>query len=282
MKKGTVVNTENEKIKEHSKAVWGASPAGSSHAKEFQKGTKEFFETVLNKRFSHECNWLDDIVHFKEYKNKKVLEVGSGAGYDAYMFCKHGADYTGIDITPENKILAQKHLAYYNYFPEIKEMDVEQMAFNQEFDFIYSFGVLHHTPNTGKALENIHCALKRKGECLIIVYNKHSIFYWLNLVIYNWILKGNFLKRSLAEQRSLIEYTESNKLPLVNVYSKKRIKKLVIEAGLKIENIVIRKLVVEDIPGTKFFGKFAKYLQRTLNYLAKQFGWYICIRAKKP
>ena len=273
-------STEN--IKNKSKAVWGTSPAGWTFGKDYKKGTKKFFESVLKKRFSYECDWFDEVVDFKRFKNKKVLEVGYGAGYDAYMFCKYGAEYTGIDITPENQQLAIKHLAYYGYHPTILCMDVETMSFDEEFDYVFSFGVLHHTPDIKKSLDNIYKTLKKGGEAQIIVYNKHSIFYWLNVVLSQWILKGGFLKRSLADQRSFIEYSESSERPLVNVYSKKEISRLLINSGFKIRKAHIRKLVHEDLIGIRFLGRIFRFIpQKFLSFLGKKFGWYVSIRAIK-
>ena len=48
----------NETIKEATKSVWGASPAGWTYGEGHQKGTKEFFQSVLHKRFNHECDWM--------------------------------------------------------------------------------------------------------------------------------------------------------------------------------------------------------------------------------
>ena len=41
-------------VKEITKSVWGASPAGSTHAKHHRKGTKEFFESFSNSPRKHD------------------------------------------------------------------------------------------------------------------------------------------------------------------------------------------------------------------------------------
>ena len=80
----------------------GHNPAGHTLGKGLEVGSCEFFETVLKKRIEYEQPWLFELVPFEIMGGKKVLEVGFGAGYDAYEFCRHGAVYSGIDITPEN------------------------------------------------------------------------------------------------------------------------------------------------------------------------------------
>ncbi len=251
--------SQSERIKENTKKVWGASPAGTTYGGGHEKGSREFFESVMTKRSGYECPWLDEVVNFEKYKAKKVLEIGCGAGYDAYQFCKAGALYTGIDITPENPILVKKHLGYYGYSPDVREFDVEKMSFDQEYDFVYSFGVLHHVPNIQQALLNIHRSLKPGGEFLIIVYNKHSIFYWLQVILADWIFKKRFLTMSLEERISEIEFTDSDARPLVRVYSKRQLKKLLRESGFSIVQTHIRKLVREDLPDLFFIRRCYKY-----------------------
>ncbi len=276
------VEVKNQVIKENTKAVWGATPAGWVFGGGHQKGTKEFFDSVLEKRFTVECDWLDDVVNFKKYAGKKVLEVGCGAGYDAYQFCKHGALYTGIDITPDNPVITKQHLSFYGYSPTVLEADVEKISFQNEFDCVYSFGVLHHVPDIKKAFNNIHTALKPGGEAHIIVYNRHSIFYVLFIFFY-WILGRRFLKMSLADMRSKIEYTAADAKALVNVYSKKEVHNLLRESGFVIEETAIRKLVREDLPAVPVVKRLYKYIPDAwLRFLGKRFGWYICVKAVKP
>lgn len=268
--------------KEQAKLTWGASPAGSTFAKGYKKGTKEFFEAVLEKRFSTECVWLDDIVQFKQFSGKNVLEIGCGAGYDAYFFCKYGALYTGIDITPDNPVITRDHLTQYGYKPTVYELDVEELPFQNTFDLVYSFGVLHHVPNITQALQRCFDALKPGGELLIFVYNKNSIFYRLTVVLCNWILSGKFLSHTLASVRSDIEYTSNAGKPLVNVYSKKEISQLVQQAGFGISNIYIRKLAREDLPDIPLIRYGYRFAPTTwLERLGNHWGWYIGIHAIK-
>lgn len=275
-------NYSNEHIKENSKSVWGACPAGTTFAPDFEKGTKDFFDAVLQKRFLLEVPWLDHVVNFERWRHKKVLEIGFGAGYDAYQFCKYGAHYTGIDITPDNPRIAAQHLNFYGYQPTLMENDVETMRFNAEFDLVYSFGVLHHVPDIVVALRNIHGVLKENGECIITVYNKHSIFYWLQIFLNDWLLNGKFLKMSLQERISQIEFTTSAAQPLVTLYSSRTIKKLIKQAGFSIKQTQIHKLVREDLPDFPVIRRLYKYIpQSWLNRVGRYVGWYICVHAKK-
>jgi hypothetical protein len=71
------VQPSNNAVKESSKQVWGASPAGWTFGQSYKPGTKEFFDSVIAKRFSYEVPWLDEIVQFKRFVGKSVLEIRS-------------------------------------------------------------------------------------------------------------------------------------------------------------------------------------------------------------
>jgi len=272
----------NESIKESTKLVWGTTPAGWTYAEGHPKGTKEFFQAVLKKRFTEECDWMSDVVQFERFNGKKVLEIGCGAGYDAYQFCKNGAQYTGIDITPDNPIIAKKHLSLFGFDAKFLEMDVETLSLDEKFDYVYSFGVLHHTPDLKKALKNIHHVLKKDGEAQLIVYYRWSIFYIIRVVLFNWILKMKFLSMSLEDLRSQIEYTVTNAKPLVNVYSQAEFSRFCQDAGFKIIKADIRKLVREDLPAIPLVKKlYPRIPDSWLNILAKKYGWYLSLRMTK-
>ncbi|MGB7342172.1 MAG: class I SAM-dependent methyltransferase [Phototrophicaceae bacterium] len=182
--------------KQQSQAVWDASPAGTTFARGAKPGTKEFFERVLKKRSEYEQPWLFEIISFAEMRDKKVLELGCGAGYDAYEFCRQSANYTGIDIATENPKRTQQHLAYYNYEPKVIRGDVENLMFPDEtFDVVFSNGVLHHTPHMEKSFQEAYRVLKPGGEFNVILYHRNSIFYWLTVGLYNTLdvkLKSKF------------------------------------------------------------------------------------------
>jgi ubiquinone/menaquinone biosynthesis C-methylase UbiE len=267
--------------KEAAKQVWGASPAGWVHGEGAAIGTKEYFENVIRKRSTYELPWLFEVFPFDKARGKKVLEVGCGAGYDAFEFCRNGANYTGIDITPENIERTKKHLGLVGFDADIRLGDAEHLDFPDEsFDLAFSNGVLHHIPDIRKGFNEIHRILKPRGEFWLTLYHKNSVFYRLSICLWTHILRGGFLKLSLQERRSLIEYTASDAKPIVNVYSKGEVQGLVQQARFSIEFLGCRKLVHEDFPGT--IARLIRPVpQKLLDRLGRVLGWYVMVRARK-
>lgn len=267
-------------IKSATKKVWGTNPAGWTHASDKQKGTREFFEQVLKGRFENELHWLPEVVKFENYKDKEVLEIGCGAGYDAYMFCKAGAHYTGIDLVPANIQLTQQHLGVYGYAATIEEQDAEIMRFPKKFDLVYSFGVLHHIPQMEKALARSYEALKPGGTAIFIVYHKYSIAYLR--VVLHWIFRGKFLKESLANALSRVEEVGSSERPLVRVYSPKEFKKILKATGFREVAYCIRKLDSDHLPNVPLINYFYRFIPKNIfEKCATWWGWYLCVEAVK-
>jgi SAM-dependent methyltransferase len=273
----------NSTVKDQSAQVWTASPAGTMYADGAVPGTQQFFANVLQKRSTYELPWLFELVPFAQFRQKKVLELGCGAGFDAYAFCQQGADYTGIDLTPENPARTQTHLGFYGLVPKVLVGDAELLMFaDQQFDVAFSNGVLHHTPDIRKSFQETWRVLKHGGEFWVILYHKHSIFYWINLWLVDHLLYGGFLKRTFQQRLSMIEYTTSNALPLVNVYSRQELADRLTETGFQVESTWVRKLVKEDLPYLPVVHRFYRYLpQPWLDFIAKAFGWYLIAKARK-
>jgi ubiquinone/menaquinone biosynthesis C-methylase UbiE len=270
-------------VKGKAKLVWGSTPAGTLWGGNVEPGTEEFFQTVLKKRFTYEIPWILELVPFVSFNQRKVLELGCGAGYDAYQFCRNGSDYTGIDIALENAERVKKNLGFYGYSPKVAEGDAENLPFkDSSFKMVFSNGVLHHIPNIEKCFCETHRVLGCHGEFYVIVYHKHSIFYWMTLFLFDHLLGLGFMRRGFKERLSLIEYTTSKELPLVNVYTRRRLRRMLEKAGFAVESLWVRKLVKEDMPAIPFLANLWRYIpQPWLDYFGKYFGWYLIVKAKK-
>lgn len=275
---------DHKSLKSEAQRTWTANPAGWTYGEGAAPGTKEFFDNVLAKRSSYEQPWLFELVPFTEQRGKQVLELGCGAGYDAYAFCKHGAHYTGIDLTPDNPVRTRTHLGFYGLQPQTLVGDAEQLMFPAAtFDLAYSNGVLHHTPDMRASFREAWRVLKPGGDFYVILYHKDSIFHWLTVWLYAYILRMEFLKYSYQERLSMIEYTTSGARPLVNLYRRSEVADILTTSGFTVKCIAVRKLVWEDLPGPGPLRKLYRLVPQTwYDQLGKLFGWYVIAHAQKP
>lgn len=116
-----------------------------------------------------------DFAQFDRYKGKKVLEIGVGLGADHQRFAEAGAELFGIDLTKRAVEHTHRRFEVMGLTSDLQIGDAEHLPFeDQTFDLVYSWGVLHHSPNTGKAIQEVYRVLKPGGEAKIMIYHKYS------------------------------------------------------------------------------------------------------------
>ena len=118
--------------------------------------------------------------------------MGFGAGTDFIQWLRAGARVSGIDLTEEALANVRHRIAVYGLpQPEsLQVADAETLPFPANtFDLGYSWGVLHHTPNTPKALAELVRVVRPGGEIKVMLYNRHSL-YACKMWVKHALLKG--------------------------------------------------------------------------------------------
>jgi len=157
------------------KNYWNARPCNIRHSQK-EVGTKQYFEEVEARKYFVEPH-IPLFAEFDKWCGKKVLEIGCGIGTDAINFARHGADYTAIELSVESLNIAKKRFDLFGENGLLLHGNAEEMPDQfqgEQFDLIYSFGVLHHTPNPDRAFANIRKLLKPSGELRIMLYARNS------------------------------------------------------------------------------------------------------------
>lgn len=155
------------------------------------KFSREYFEEIESFRYFDQP-FIHSFAQFSRYRDKRVLEVGFGAGTDFIQWLRCGAIATGVDLTPEALANLQHRIeAYQLPQPEsIQVADAENLPFaDGTFDLGYSFGVLHHSPDTEKALWELVRVVRPGGEIKVMLYNRHSVYIFNRWIRYA-LLRG--------------------------------------------------------------------------------------------
>jgi len=110
------------------------------------------------------------------WTDKKVLDVGVGVGRYAKVALDMGAKVVGVDLSYSIDVAGENLSGYENY--EGVQADLFELPFADEsFDVIYSFGVLHHTPDPRIAFEGLLRLLKPGGTICITVYEDRGMYH---------------------------------------------------------------------------------------------------------
>ena len=172
----------NANLKERVRAFWQANPCGMKFA-EAEPGTRRFYELVEAHRYASEWH-IPIAADFVSASGSKVLEIGCGLGTDGAQFAKAGADYTGVDLTEAAVELARKRFELFDLSGQFQTADAEDLDFADEsFDLVYSHGVLHHTPDPTKAVNEVHRVLRPGGRAMVMLYHRGSYNYRVNISV---------------------------------------------------------------------------------------------------
>ena len=172
----------NRELKERVRAFWQANPCGVKFA-DAAPGTRQFYELVEAHRYTKEWH-IPSAADFRSARGLKVLEIGCGLGTDGAQFAAADADYTGVDLTEAAVELARKRFDLFNLPGTFQTADAESLDFADEsFDLVYSHGVLHHTPDTEKAIREIHRVLRPGGRAIVMLYHRGSYNYRVNIAL---------------------------------------------------------------------------------------------------
>lgn len=277
MKPGTEKRGETAEHKERAREQWSKDPAGAIYGREYELGTREFFDAVERHRYQEYAPWMAELMGFNDFAGARLLEIGCGMGTDLLQFARGGARVTGIDLTPRSIEISRRHLTVYGKEGDFANADCESLPFaDKSFDVVYSNGVLHHTPNTAEAVCEIHRVLRPGGLARVMLYHRGSVAFWGYVILRYWLLQGELLRgRSPAEiMGRYVEFNEGGGRPLVKVYSRKQARRLF----SKFSEV---KIQVEQLtrPELSFLGGLIP--ERMFRQLRRRVGWNVIVSARK-
>jgi len=248
-----------EYTKEDVREFWNRNVCQTEFIQNDERGTLKFFEEAEKVRYKYHFylpalhDWIS-----QQKPNGELLEVGCGMGTDILQLARRNMKVTGIDLTEEGIKLASKRFKLYNIPGTMNIDDAENLSFeNNSFDVVYSFGVLHHTPDTEKSINEVHRVLRNDGLAVIMLYHKRSFNYIIHRML-NAPFDGNWKDRC----------------PIEHAYTKKQINKMFSEfSEVQLETEYFM---------TTGFGIIWDLIPKFMHtFLGKIWGWHIIIKAKK-
>ena len=109
-------------------------------------------------------------------QGKIVLEIGCGAGRFTEILLKYGAIVVSVDMS--TAVVANKKNFPISESHIIIQADMNDLPFKENiFDYIICLGVLQHTPDTFKSIENSMKFLKMEGTYVCDHYT-HTVSYY--------------------------------------------------------------------------------------------------------
>ena len=158
------------------RAYWNDKPC-DSELSDRDRLSREYFLDIERQRYELQAH-IPDVLSKIDWDGKQVLEIGTGVGTDARRIIGNGGSYTGINIDQGSTDVTVAALRAFSLPGIGMQGNATSLDFADDtFDVVYSYGVLHHIPEAAKAAAEIHRVLKPGGELLVMLYNRTSINY---------------------------------------------------------------------------------------------------------
>lgn len=247
-------------VKESVRSFWNKEPCGAKLA-ESAEGSPEFFAEVARTRDALEP-FIADFADFPSSRGKEVLEIGVGLGSEFVRFARAGAHVTGVDLTERSIELVRQRLDMEGLDGALHVADAENLPFADEsFDVVYSWGVLHHTPESEAAIREAQRVLRPRGRLCVMLYARHS---WVGLAL--WARYGLLVGRPDRSFADVISgHMES---PGTRAFTEKELR----TRFSSLENPTFER--VSTPYDRRVAGPFARLT-------APRFGWFIVTRGRK-
>jgi len=248
-------------------SYWNARPCNVRHSTQ-PIGTKEYFDEVEKRKYFVEPH-IPGFAQFERWKGKSVLEVGCGIGTDTINFAKAGASVTAVDLSDESLKLARQRAKVFGLENSIRfyQANAEELTATvpvEPYDLVYSFGVIHHTPNPSRAIAQVKQYMSSASELRIMLYAKNS---WKNIMI----------------DAGLDQPEAQSGCPIAFTFTEQDVRDLlggfyILEMGQDhIFPYVIEKYIKYEYEIVPWFAAMPKQMFVALE---KDLGWHLLIRAR--
>ena len=153
------------------------SEVASGERFEFGKNWSAFLSVLDDERIAKAEESLREMLECDSLQGKTFLDIGSGSGLFSLAARRLGAKVHSFDFDSNSFDCTQE--LRNRYFPndpnwlveQGSALDADYLTSLGKFDIVYSWGVLHHTGEMWRALENAVIPTKPGGKLFIAIYN---------------------------------------------------------------------------------------------------------------
>jgi ubiquinone/menaquinone biosynthesis C-methylase UbiE len=163
------------------------------HAADRKARTVEDFLAIENYVYQTGPFFREEYDFSTQY-GRKILDIGSGSGVFSCLFASQGGKVFSIDLTDAAVKMTKMNARLRNLKVHVLRGNAESLPLSSNvFDYVFSWGVLHHTRSMEAAVAEAGRVLKTGGQGLIMVYHRQSIVYYIH-GLYWLLFKGKLFQ----------------------------------------------------------------------------------------
>lgn len=245
---------EQPSWQEQNRSWWDSNPMRYDWNGQLQAAvfSREYFEEIDRRFFSDAARYMpsrtlpfEELIPYEELADLDVLEIGVGSGSHAQLLAPRSKSYKGIDLTDFATRSTQRRFEEFGIQGEVVRMDAEKMNFaDASFDWIWTWGVIHHSANTKQVLSEMKRVLRPGGRAVVMVYHRSFLYYYVTTALLRGVLRGGFLKA-----KSLHELVQTNTDgAIARFYSQKEWSELVAGEGFGVDRLLVKGQKSEVVP----------------------------------
>jgi len=266
-------NLRTAELKRQVQSFWNVEPCGSRYL-----GAEQNFDAHAIARYELEP-YIASFAGFAEARGKRVLEIGVGMGADYLEWLKAGADATGVDLSSASIARAQRRCELAGFAPDLRQADAERLPFpDNTFDIVYSYGVMHHSPDPAQCIREARRVLKPGGTLRIMIYH-HPSLVGLMLWLRYGLMRGKSLRRAVfdhLESPGTNSYRFAEARGMLNGFDQIRLSQEFSPGDLLLNE-----------PSARFRGVFYRLIWKVyprwlMRSLGRRWGLFLMISARKP
>lgn len=174
------------------------------------------------------------------FKGKKCLDAGCGGGRGSIFMARSGAaEVTSFDLTPQN-LETTRHFAGMFGLKNIRTQQgsLLELPFEDEsFDVVFCNGVLHHTVDPDKALQEVSRVLKVGGQFWLYLYGSGGVYWNMVRFVRSWLKDTTipdtvmYLAMNGYATGQIAEFIDDWYVPMLKAYTPEDVSKRLIELG---------------------------------------------------
>jgi len=238
----------NEAIKRSVQDFWNTEACGERYGEDQDRVRYELEAAIV------------PFADFPHTAGLRLLEIGVGMGSDFIRFVRAGALATGIDLTERAIQITDERLQRESLRADLRVADSESLPFEDgSFDLVYSWGVLHHTPDTHRAINEAIRVTAPGGQVKLMLYHRHS-----------WVALAAWARFCLLKLRlgGLTEGVAQIESPGTQAFTKTEVLRML----QNVDTVSITPVL------TAWDRRFVPVVS---SVFGNRFGWFLLISARK-